>query len=163
MGVSENGGTPKSSILIGFSIINHPFWGTPIFGNTHICNIISLPSNSLIPASEWKHFWKAASTSLGSWPWRIPARCPNCKNSFIVASCVVILSYTFKVYGTAKKHKNWKCKLGNFARKMWTHHGISWILPSHWRSTLGHPQKPDVEHTWPSLDSICLEWYEAAL
>ena len=34
-GVSENRGTPKSSILIGFSIINHPFWGTPIFGNTH--------------------------------------------------------------------------------------------------------------------------------
>ena len=32
--VSENSGTPKSSILIGFSIINHPFWGTPIFGNT---------------------------------------------------------------------------------------------------------------------------------
>ena len=36
MDVSENRGTPKSSILIGFSIINHPFWGTPIFGNTHI-------------------------------------------------------------------------------------------------------------------------------
>ena len=36
MGVSVNGGTPKSSILIGFSIINHPFWGTPIFGNTHM-------------------------------------------------------------------------------------------------------------------------------
>ena len=34
--VSENSGTPKSSILIGFSIINHPFWGTPIFGNTHL-------------------------------------------------------------------------------------------------------------------------------
>ena len=34
MGVSENRGTPKSSILIGFSIINHPFWGIPIFGNT---------------------------------------------------------------------------------------------------------------------------------
>ena len=30
MDVSENNGTPKSSILIGFSIINHPFWGTPI-------------------------------------------------------------------------------------------------------------------------------------
>ena len=27
---------PKSSILIEFSIRNHPFWGTPIFGNTHI-------------------------------------------------------------------------------------------------------------------------------
>ena len=35
VGVSENRGTPKSSILIGFSIINHPFWGTPILGNTH--------------------------------------------------------------------------------------------------------------------------------
>ena len=34
-GVSENSGTPKSSILIGFSIINYPFWGTTIFGNTH--------------------------------------------------------------------------------------------------------------------------------
>ena len=37
MGVSKNSGTTKSSILIGFSLINHPFWGTPIFGNTHIC------------------------------------------------------------------------------------------------------------------------------
>ena len=33
---SKNRDTPKSSILIGFSIINHPFWGTIIFGNTHI-------------------------------------------------------------------------------------------------------------------------------
>ena len=29
MGVSRNMGTPKSSILMGFSITNHPFWGTP--------------------------------------------------------------------------------------------------------------------------------------
>ena len=36
-GVSINTGTPKSSILIGCSIINHSFWGfPPIFGNTHI-------------------------------------------------------------------------------------------------------------------------------
>jgi len=27
---------PQSSILIGFSIVNHPFWGTPIFGNTQM-------------------------------------------------------------------------------------------------------------------------------
>ena len=32
-GRSPGNGTPKSSILIGFSIINHPFWGTPILGN----------------------------------------------------------------------------------------------------------------------------------
>ena len=37
MDVSKNrGGPPKSSILTGFSIINHPFWGTSIFGNTHM-------------------------------------------------------------------------------------------------------------------------------
>ena len=36
MGVSKNRSIPKSSILIGFSIINHPFWGTPIFGNIHM-------------------------------------------------------------------------------------------------------------------------------
>ena len=34
--VSENRGTPKSSILVGFSIINHPLWDTPNFGNTHL-------------------------------------------------------------------------------------------------------------------------------
>ena len=33
MDVSENSGTPKSSFSMRFSIINHPFWGTPIFGN----------------------------------------------------------------------------------------------------------------------------------
>ena len=42
VGVSKNNGTPKSSILIGFSIINHPFWGTPIFGNTHIDDVCTI-------------------------------------------------------------------------------------------------------------------------
>ena len=52
MGVSKNRGTPKSSILIGLSIINHPFWGTPIFGNTHMhillrnCSVSQLPKTS---------------------------------------------------------------------------------------------------------------------
>ena len=33
--------TLKSSILIGFSIINHPFWGpTPIFGSPHVLKFI---------------------------------------------------------------------------------------------------------------------------
>ena len=37
--VSENSGTPKLSILIGFSIMNHPFWGTrvPLFLETPSC------------------------------------------------------------------------------------------------------------------------------
>ena len=49
MGVSENSGTPKSSILIGFSIINHPFWGTPI---------------------SWKHPYGDYTTQLVGFFWR---------------------------------------------------------------------------------------------
>ena len=49
MGVSENSGTPKSSILIGFSIINHPFWGYPYFLETPIWEneMGDLPSGKL--------------------------------------------------------------------------------------------------------------------
>ena len=36
MGVSKKRGSPKSSTLIRFSIISHPFWDTPIFGSIHI-------------------------------------------------------------------------------------------------------------------------------
>ena len=62
MGVSKNRGTPKSSILIGFSIINHPFSGTPIFGNTHIeqgmvlCYGSFLRDDSLLRES-WPNGW----------------------------------------------------------------------------------------------------------
>ena len=38
---------PKSSISIGFFIINHPFWGTPIFGKTHVyIRIYHIPMKS---------------------------------------------------------------------------------------------------------------------
>ena len=30
------GGTSKSSILMGVSMINQPFWGSPVYGNPHI-------------------------------------------------------------------------------------------------------------------------------
>ncbi len=44
LGVSKNmGKPPKSSILTGLSIINHSFWGTPIFGNTHLLSIDTPP------------------------------------------------------------------------------------------------------------------------
>ena len=44
----KNKGTPKSSILIRFSIINHPFWGTFILGNTQLYNSKALRLNSRI-------------------------------------------------------------------------------------------------------------------
>ncbi len=64
MGVSKNNGTPKSSILIGFSIINHQFWGTIIFGNTHIfCRFTT---------SQLQHdgkFWRFFLPWLSQWIW----------------------------------------------------------------------------------------------
>ena len=37
---SENRGVFPHPILIGFSIIIHPFWGSPIFGNTRFGKIL---------------------------------------------------------------------------------------------------------------------------
>ena len=56
MVVSENSGTPKSSILIGFSIINHPFWGSSIFGNTHMIAIPTSRSWDVPSEALWRWF-----------------------------------------------------------------------------------------------------------
>ena len=54
------GGTPTSSILIGFSIVNHPFWGITIFGNTHMQMIkylwIILNLSKFIAPNRW-YIW----------------------------------------------------------------------------------------------------------
>ena len=63
LGGSKNDGTPKSSILIGFSIINHPFWGTPIFGNTHF-----LPTG--LPPAWVKNFHSKNLALRNIWPWK---------------------------------------------------------------------------------------------
>ena len=62
IGVSQNGGTPKSSILVGFSLINHPAIGEPPFMN-HLWK----PSNS-----KRYRVWMKQSDSLqplwlGNW------------------------------------------------------------------------------------------------
>ena len=47
--IPKIGVSPNHPFLIGFSIINHPFWGTTIFGNIHSLQPFNLPlSNSLI-------------------------------------------------------------------------------------------------------------------
>ncbi len=53
---------PKASILIGFSIINHPFWGpTPIFGNIHM--FFSVSSSE----SAEKKIWAQSGLYLSLW------------------------------------------------------------------------------------------------
>ena len=38
VGFQQNGGTPKSSMLIGFFIINHPCWGSPFLEISIFCH-----------------------------------------------------------------------------------------------------------------------------
>ena len=59
MGVSKNRGTPKSSILIGFSITNHPFWGIPIFGNPYISWLVNLHRSRLLKSATLLAFFKS--------------------------------------------------------------------------------------------------------
>ena len=65
----KNRGNPKSWILIGFSIINHPFWGTmgtPIFGNIQMVALFVLVLTFLhlsskkqaIPRISWLNLLK---------------------------------------------------------------------------------------------------------
>ena len=56
MDVSENSGTPKSSILIGFSIINHPFW-VPLFLETPIYTFPSSKLRTQRPALGTSWWW----------------------------------------------------------------------------------------------------------
>ena len=84
MDVSENDGTLKSSILMGISIINHTFWGTPIFGNPHIYiyifflrtikEVVAVPKVELICCTLLKHFLSDVQIRV---PWNIVHRISN--------------------------------------------------------------------------------------
>ena len=74
LGVSENRGTPKSSILIGFSIIKHPFRGIPIFGNTHlkiflVGGWVPNPWMKNMHQTNWVHFPRDPGWTLKKYIW----------------------------------------------------------------------------------------------
>ena len=62
MGVSKNKGTPKSSILIGFSNKPSILGETPIFGNTHIRHGVLRHCQSLAVLSQ-PFFFQLSSDS----------------------------------------------------------------------------------------------------
>ena len=90
MGVSENSGTPKSSILIGFSTINHPFWGTPNFWKhpygfyTLYCHDHSREKSRRLSFGLGQHFsdpWSHGE-SAESKPWSFPPFLDRLVNEF---------------------------------------------------------------------------------
>ena len=89
------GGTPKSSILIGFSIINHPFWGTvPLFLETRMWRTLTLEST------------KSKFVTSDRCPWRFPAI-----QGHVVSLRQIFCGIFFYVTAhnwTRKNHQPWK-------------------------------------------------------
>ena len=91
--VSINEGTPKSSILIGSSVINQPFWGTPVYEKHHI----SANKTQWAEETAWNVLRLKPRTWPGKYHWSpqirqfhtLPSRC--WVNSATVSGNVSIL------------------------------------------------------------------------
>ena len=57
---------PNHPFLIGCFIINHPFWGTTIFGNTHICYEILFEPGGVPPMQRLCVLWLWILRSYGT-------------------------------------------------------------------------------------------------
>ena len=71
MMVSYNRAIPNSSNLIGFSTINHPYWGIPMFGNLHFYRAVRHAAIDEIPSAEvfrTAALWHGKRPS--SWHWQ---------------------------------------------------------------------------------------------
>ena len=93
MGVSENRGTPKSSILIGFSITNHPFWGTTIVGNPHISPMDlflgyqKIRASSGVSEDELHQGPRSSEKTSQSYVWQLSRRRLNDQQKWWIFRC----------------------------------------------------------------------------
>ena len=57
---------------MGFSIVNHPFWGSPMYGNPHLCRLEDTSYKSQLPdlgdLLELASPPKLLRKQLGPWP-----------------------------------------------------------------------------------------------
>ena len=118
---------PKSSILIGvFHYFHHPFWGNPIFGNTHIDlqyskidlkkkNVLACSSMAAIPSNihwakvlRYRHSRRhSPHPPVGQNPreWPLLVDTLNKKNWLLERSCIImILPYTYTYVFLTKNH-----------------------------------------------------------
>ena len=101
MGVSKNRGAPKSSILIGFSIINHPFWGTPIFWKHPN---VKLPHEKNMSISN--HFCERRFLHRNFWGSRIPDNITH-KNMTFEDFVSGLLGFVEEVFVSMFRSKVW--------------------------------------------------------
>ena len=73
---------PKSSILIGFSIINHPFWDTtPYFWKHPNPLFTNLVLHFALPRQKWWGGWSSSTVKLSNLEKWCLMRCLCCENN----------------------------------------------------------------------------------
>ena len=146
MGVSKNRGGPlKSSIFIGSSIINHPFWDSPIFGNTQMFVLVNRQIIQILSLYEmFKGSQHIQHILLVSKSINIPRKSKSTKALPLVGSGI-LASWILDLIGSGTKknihisfaigrignQKNMLCLVLDFQ-------GISYRKPSH---DLGRPYR----------------------
>ena len=80
--------------IIGFSIINHPFWGTPIYGKPLCCKVNKKPPfwRWIVPwclCADWGCIWRRAMVAwLFAWCWPLvlspEIRCEDVETSLFI-------------------------------------------------------------------------------
>ena len=88
---------PKSSILIGFSIINHPFWGTPFYGNTQICITKNCPTKNESP----RHWSKLSRLGPGDLSLTGQYAYSTCEICIVLRSLKTLISQVGSWHGFA--------------------------------------------------------------
>ena len=126
MDVSQTSGTPKSSILIGFSIINHPFWDTPIFGNTHtyICVYLCI-FEFLIWSCILLHFSFKKDFSTKRCKMNSKQDDLLCTNSILLMDKILHHLGWLKPYKQWDNHDPWWCGILSIKRMLLT---TNWVV-----------------------------------
>jgi hypothetical protein len=132
--------TPKSSNLIGFSRINHPFWGIPIYGQPYILAVKKRLSgwSFLQPLGhQHRHCYGGFGGEgdcqdrhfLRSWRICSPTQPPKKTNTYVKSCSTNIAMYTFLLFWGS--YYSWTCSHG-----IWD---MKWKTWSNW--WFHHPQK----------------------
>ncbi len=142
MGVSKNRGTPKSWILIGFSIINHPLWGIPVFGNTQI-GLQELPIWIGAGFSAGKFGKLCGGTGWRVWRWKnsLDLRIHSLLLQGFVMNAPNVPSQT-----STKKTQTWKRKQNHVIPIFWSPNHVCIFQPlSEIRLTSSHPSQQNFQ------------------
>ena len=123
-GCFQNNGIPKSSILIGFSLINHPFWWfSPYFWfNTHIISVNYKKSFNRFWRLFWTQ-WNTYSTTFYNYP--CFAKNHSCLESLAISELHQLVVST---------HLKNISQIGSFPqigmkiKNIWNHHPVHCIL-----------------------------------